>query len=157
MPAPLRRLAPPAALAVLALTLAGCGATGPSTPTTPVRAGVGGSIADITSKVNLIAQDECATKMATTVFANCPRFVTEVGNVANAVTGAAPGRPDAAALTASATGVGGAVSAFIGGGCVASPSQPAPSAATCGPALKKIQDGLQTMRSAVNAAAAPTG
>ncbi len=152
MPALSRRLV---LLPFLLLTLAGCAGTA-TAPSTPVRAGVGGSIADIASKVNLIAQDECATKPAATVFPNCPRFITEIGNVAVAVTGAAPGRPDAAALMASATSVGDAVSAFIGDGCVASPSEPTPSPATCGPDLQKIQSGLKNLRSAVNASPGAT-
>jgi hypothetical protein len=130
--------------------LAGCAS---ATSSTPVRAGVGGSLADITSKVNLISQDECATKAAATVFPNCPRFITEIGNVANQVNGAAPGRPDAAALTAAASTVGNAVSRFIGDGCVASPSEPTPSAATCGPDLAAIQSGLRALRAAVDASA----
>lgn len=119
-----------------------------------MRTGVGGSLAALTDKIDSIALDECATKAADLVFPNCPRFITEVGNVAVAVTGAAPGRPDAAALESSATAVGDAVSAFIRDGCVASPSGPTPSAATCGPDLQKIQIGLRAMRSAVNASAA---
>lgn len=145
----------PALIALLTLTIAGCGATTPDgTPTTPVRTGVDGSLAALTDKIDSIALDECATKDAATVFPNCPRFITEVGNVAVAVTGAAPGRPGAAALQSSATAVGEAVSAFVRDGCVASPSEQAPSAATCGPDLKKIQTGLKAMQSAVNASAA---
>lgn len=149
----------PVMIALLALTLTGCGATtADGGPTTPVRTGVDGSLAALTDKIDSIALDECATKPAATVFPNCPRFVTEVGNVAVAVTGAAPGRPGAAALQSSATAVGDAVSAFVRDGCVASPSEPAPSAATCGPDLQRIQTGLKAMQSAVNssAAAAPT-
>lgn len=149
----------PVLLAVLALTVAGCGATtADGRPTTPVRTGVDGSLSLLTDKIDSIALDECATKNPATVFPNCPRFITEVGNVAVAVTGAAPGRPDAAALQSTATAVGDAVSGFIGHGCVASPSEPVPSAATCGPDLQKIQAGLKAMQAAVNAsaAAAPT-
>jgi len=149
----------PVLIAALALTLAGCGATTPDgAPTTPVRTGVDGSLSSLTDKIDSIALDECATEPAATIFPNCPRFITEVGNVAVAVRGAAPGRPDAAALESSATAVGDAVSAFIRDGCVASPSEPAPSVATCGPDLQKIQAGLKAMQSAVNAsaAAAPT-
>ncbi len=149
----------PVLLAVLALALTGCGATTANgTPTTPVRTGVDGSLSALTDKIDSIALDECATMTAATVFPNCPRFITEVGNVAVAVTGAAPGRSGAAALQSSATAVGDAVSAFVRDGCVASPSEPAPSAATCGPDLQKIQAGLKAMQTAVNASAtaAPT-
>lgn len=109
MPAPPRRLA---LLAVLALLVTGCGATtADGGPVGPVRTGVGGSLAALTDKIDSIAQDECATKPAATVFPDCARFITEVGNVAVAVTGAAPGRPDATVLESSATAVGAAVSA----------------------------------------------
>lgn len=155
MPVLTRRLAPLAVLAALAVPLAGCGASGP--PSTPVRAGVNGSLSNIQNKIDLIAQDECATKPAATVFPNCPRFVTEVGNAAVAVTGAAPGRPGSAELEAAATASGDAVSAFIGDGCIASPSRPAPSPATCGPDLEKIQSALRTLKAVLDtAAAAPT-
>ena len=148
---PTRRLLPLAALALL-LLLGACGT--PATPTTPVRAGVGASLTDLNDKVGSIAQDECATKPAATVFPNCPRFVTEVTNAATAVRGAAPGRPDTAALTTTATRTGDALTAFIGDGCVLSPSQPAPPATTCGPDLARVQDALRAMRAALATAAA---
>jgi hypothetical protein len=142
------------ALVVAVVTLAGCGAaTTDAGTTTPVRTGVDGSLSALTDKIDSIALDECATKTPATVFPNCPRFVAEVGNVAVAVTGAAPGRPGAAAMTSSATAVGQAVSTFIGHGCVASSSGPAPSAAVCGPDLQEIQTDLKAMQEAVNASA----
>jgi hypothetical protein len=142
-----RRLAPLAVLAALAVPLAGCGTSAPSN--TPVRAGVNGSLSDIQNKIDLIAQDDCAIKPAASVFPNCPRFIAEVSNAAIAAKGAAPGRPGAAQLEAAATALGDAASAFTGDGCVASPSQVPPSAATCGPDLEKIQSALRTLRSAV--------
>lgn len=112
------------------------------------------TLVDLTEKVDAIAQDECATTTAATVFPNCPRFVAEVANAALAAKGGAPGHPGAEALTATATSLGDAVSAFIRDGCVQSPSQPAPSATTCGPDLARVQDGLRSMRTALATAAA---
>ena len=157
MPAHARLLA---ASAVLTLAVTACGAATPAStgPSTPVRAGVNASLADTSDKVDAIASDECATASATTVYPNCARFIAEVGNAALAVAGGAPGHPGADRLTAAATDVGGAVSAFIRDGCVASPSQAPPVAATCGTDLTHIQDGLRTMRAALRtASSAPTG
>jgi hypothetical protein len=144
---PTRCLVP---LAVAALLLAGgCGSAAPAT--SPERAGAGGSLADITEKVESIAQDGCATKPAATVFPNCPRFIAEVANVANAVRGAAPGRAGAEALTTAATSATDATSAFLRDGCVLSPSQPAPSTETCGADLTRVQEALRAMRTALAA------
>jgi hypothetical protein len=148
VPAPTRLVLISAAL----LLLGACGAPAPAA--TPATAPTGASLADLVEKVDSIAQDECATKPAATVFPNCPRFVAEVGNAAVAVKGAAPGRPGADALTATATSVSDGVSAFIRDGCVLSPSQPAAPAATCGPDLARVQDALRAMRTALGTAAA---
>jgi hypothetical protein len=138
------------------LLLAGCGS--PAQDTAPAARSGGASLANLNDKVGSIAQDECATKPAATVFPNCPRFVTEVANAAVAAKGAAPGHPGADALTAAATGTADAVAAFVRDGCVLSPGQPAPPAETCGPDLTRIQEGLRTLRGALATAdGTPTG
>jgi hypothetical protein len=145
----------PTRLVLILATLLLVGACGtPAQVTTPATPAAGASLANLVEKVDSIAQDECATKPAATVFPNCPRFVAEVGNAAVAVKGAAPGRPNADVLAAAATSVSDGVSAFIRNGCVLSPSQTAPPAETCGPDLARIQDALGAMRTALGTAAA---
>ncbi len=126
----------------------------PARDTAPVPAPAAASLADLSEKVDSIAQDECATATAASVFPNCPRFVAEVANAALAAKGGAAGHPGAAALTTTATSLGDAVAAFIRDGCVLSPSQPAPPATTCGPDLARVQDELRAMRTALTTSAA---
>ncbi len=115
-----------------------------------------GSLSAISDKLDAIAMDECATRPAATVFPDCPRFVAEIANAATAVQGGAPGRSNAAELTATATTAGDTTAAFIRDGCIANPGQTAPSAQTCGPDLQRIQTALTAMRAALARSTAGT-
>lgn len=146
MHAPPRSWFLPPLLALIAVALAGCSATGPAAPLPR------GSISDLADKLSLIVQDECETRPAASVYARCARFTAELTNVAIAAQSAAAGRPGAAAAQDAATKLSGALTTFTQDGCLG--AAPA-SAAKCADNHALVQRLVKELDTAV--AAVPSG